>query len=204
MATFLLSNAKVFLPCVPSASSSSHSTIQIVCRSETCSIVTSRRAIALSLATAAGFLSGANYKAGAAILEADEDDELMEKVKRDRKKRLEINSSTQEKAYLQDVVYKLSKIGQAIEQKDLAEANSVIVSAKDTEWLQKVNAALNKLSSSEEEKTEADLFQLSMASLISSITEKDEEGSKIAFVASATAFEKWTTLSGLAGQLKGL
>lgn len=97
MATFLLSNAKVFLPCVPSASSSSHSTIQIVCRSETCSIVTSRRAIALSLATAAGFLSGANYKAGAAILEADEDDELMEKVKRDRKKRLEINSSTQEK-----------------------------------------------------------------------------------------------------------
>lgn len=48
-------------------------------------------------------------------------------------------------AYLQDVVYKLSKIGQAIEQKDLAEANSVIVSAKDTEWLQKVNAALNKV-----------------------------------------------------------
>lgn len=105
MATFLLSNAKVFLPCVPStsssSSSSSHSTIQIVCRSvapsETCSIVTSRRGIALSLATAAGFLSGANYKAVAAILEADEDDELMEKVKRDRKKRLEINSSTQEK-----------------------------------------------------------------------------------------------------------
>ncbi|XP_042058200.1 thylakoid lumenal 16.5 kDa protein, chloroplastic [Salvia splendens] len=208
MATFLLANAKVFLPCVPSTSTHSHSTIQIVCRSvapsETCSIVTSRRAIALSLATAAGFLSGANYKAGAAILEADEDDELMEKVKRDRKKRLEISSSTQEKAYLQDVVYKLSKIGQAIEKEDLAEANSVIVSAKDTEWLQKVNAALNKLSSSEEEKTEADLFQLSMASLISSISEKDEEGSKIAFVASATAFEKWTTLSGLAGQLKGL
>ncbi|KAG6424177.1 hypothetical protein SASPL_114590 [Salvia splendens] len=201
MATFLLANAKVFLPCVPSTSTHSHSTIQIVCRSvapsETCSIVTSRRAIALSLATAAGFLSGANYKAGAAILEADEDDELMEKVKRDRKKRLEISSSTQEKAYLQDVVYKLSKIGQAIEKEDLAEANSVIVSAKDTEWLQ-------KLSSSEEEKTEADLFQLSMASLISSISEKDEEGSKIAFVASATAFEKWTTLSGLAGQLKGL
>ncbi|KAG6421145.1 hypothetical protein SASPL_117694 [Salvia splendens] len=209
----LLSNAKVFLPCVPStsssSSSSSHSAIQIVCRSvapsETCSIVTSRRAIALSLATAAGFLSGTNYKAGAAILEADEDDELMEKVKRDRKKRLEINSSTQEKAYLQDAVCKLSKIGQAIEKKDLAEANSVIVSAKDTtEWLQKVNSALNKLSSSEEEKTQADLFQLSMASLFSSISEKDEEGSKIAFVASATAFEKWTTLCGLAGQLKGL
>lgn len=49
-------------------------------------------------------------------------------------------------AYLQDVVYKLSKIGQAIEKNDLAEANSVIVSTKDTtEWLQKVNSALNKV-----------------------------------------------------------
>ncbi|XP_057768062.1 thylakoid lumenal 16.5 kDa protein, chloroplastic [Salvia miltiorrhiza] len=207
MATFLLSNAKLFLP-LPSTCSPSTSHTQIVCRSasiDPSSIVTTRRSIALSLAGAATFLSA---NAGAAILEADEDDELMEKVKKDRKKRIEkqgvISSSTQEKAYLQDVVYKLSKIGQAIEKKDLAEANSVIGSTKDTQWLQKVNSALNKLSSSEEEKTAVDLFNLSMATLISSISENDEEASKIAFVASATAFEKWTSLSGLAGQLKGL
>lgn len=36
------------------------------------------------------------------------------------------------------------------------------------------------------------------------VSQNDIEGSKIAFVASATAFEKWTTLSGLSEKLKGL
>lgn len=85
----------------------------------------------------------------AAILEADDDEELLEKVKKDRKKRLErqgvISSSGQEKGYLQDVVYKLSEIGQAIDNNDLSTASSVLGGSTDTEWVKNANVAFNKV-----------------------------------------------------------
>ncbi|PIN02616.1 hypothetical protein CDL12_24867 [Handroanthus impetiginosus] len=220
--------ATLFLPCCPSTSSSSscssslpsivhirtHNlrTPQIVCKAanepSSSAIVISRRSICLNLTATATFLFTGLSKANAAILEAEDDEELLEKVKRDRKKRLEkqgvISSSAKETAYLQDLVYKLSKVGQALEKNDLSAANSVLGSSKETEWLQKVNSAFNKLSSSEEEKTVVDVFNSSLASLISSVSQNDIEASKIAFVASAAAFEKWTVLSGLVEQLKGL
>ncbi|OAY47161.1 thylakoid lumenal 16.5 kDa protein, chloroplastic [Manihot esculenta] len=146
--------------------------------------------------------------ANAAILEADDDEELLERVKRDRKKRIErqgvISSSNKEKGYLQDLVYKLSKVGQAIENNDLTTASSVLGGSTNADWVQKANIAFSKLSSSPEEKTQVDTFNSSLASLISSVTNNDIESSKTAFVSSATAFEKWTTLTGLVGQLKGL
>ncbi|XP_045829213.1 thylakoid lumenal 16.5 kDa protein, chloroplastic [Trifolium pratense] len=148
------------------------------------------------------------FDANAAILEADDDVELLEKVKKDRKKRLEkqgvISSSTKETGYLQDLVYKLSEVGQAIEKNDLTSAGSVLGKGKDTDWVQKANIALNKLSSSPEEQSEVDAFNSSLASLVSSVAQNDAESSKIAFVSSAAAFEKWTSLTGLVGKLKGL
>ncbi|KAI4344146.1 hypothetical protein L6164_011410 [Bauhinia variegata] len=147
-------------------------------------------------------------EANAAILEADDDVELLEKVKRDRKKRLEkqgvISSSSKETGYLQDLVYKLGKVGQAIENNDLSAAGSVLGGSTDVDWVQKANAAFNKLSSSPEEKTAVETFNSSIASLISSVAKNDVDSSKVAFVSSASAFEKWTTLTGLVGQLKGL
>jgi hypothetical protein len=47
--------------------------------------------------------------------------------------------------YLQDLVYKLSEVGQAIEKKDLTSAGSVLGKGKDTDWVQKANIALNKV-----------------------------------------------------------
>ncbi|XP_050238570.1 thylakoid lumenal 16.5 kDa protein, chloroplastic [Mercurialis annua] len=162
----------------------------------------------LSICFITGFVFSLTSRGNAAILEADEDDELMEKVKRDRLRRIErqgvINSSNKEKAYLQDVVYKLSKVGQAIENNDLSAANSVLEGKIDTDWVQKANLALSKLSNSPEEKDQVDTFNSSLASLISSVVKNDIESSKTAFVSSATAFENWTTLTGLVGQLKGL
>ncbi|KAF7806402.1 Thylakoid lumenal 16.5 kDa protein, chloroplastic [Senna tora] len=154
-------------------------------------------------------LSGKGFSdADAAILEADDDEELLEKVKRDRKKRLEkqgvINSSTKETGYLQEVVYNLSKVGQAIENNDLSTAGSVLGGSTNTDWVQKANIAFDKLSSSPEEKTEVDSFNSSLASLISSVAGNDVESSKLAFVSSASAFEKWTSLTGLVVKLKGL
>ncbi|GER51617.1 thylakoid lumenal 16.5 kDa protein, partial [Striga asiatica] len=197
--------------------------VKIVCKSgdeaaaNANNVVISRRRISLNItATTTLLLSnladayklGGCYKANAAILEADDDEELLEKVKKDRKKRLEkqgvIGSSTTETAYLQDLVYKLSETGQALETNDLSAAYSVLGSSKDTEWVQRANSALNKLSSSNEEKTEVDAFNSSLVSLISSVSGNDIEGSKVAFVSCASALEKWTVLSGLVEQLKGL
>ncbi|CAK7345470.1 unnamed protein product [Dovyalis caffra] len=93
--------------------------------------------------------SRGNSRANAAILEADEDDELMEKVKRDRKKRLErqgvISSANKEKGYLQDLVYKLSKVGQAIDNNDLSTAGSVLGGSTAADWVQKANIAFTKV-----------------------------------------------------------
>ncbi|XWS27024.1 hypothetical protein CRYUN_Cryun26dG0080100 [Craigia yunnanensis] len=87
--------------------------------------------------------------ANAAILEAEDDEELLEKVKRDRKKRLErqgvISSSDQEKGYLQDLVYKLSKIGQAIDNNDLSAASTVLGGSTDTDWVKNANLAFSKV-----------------------------------------------------------
>ncbi|GAB2300315.1 hypothetical protein Dimus_034351 [Dionaea muscipula] len=171
-----------------------------------------KRGFCLSLATAFVLtVTGANLGglgANAAILEADDDVELLEKVKRDKQKRIErqgvIRSSTKETAYLQDLVYKLSKVGQAIENNDLVVASLVLGKNTEADWIQKANTAFTKLSSRPEEKAEVDTFNSSIAKLISSVINNDMESSKIAFVSSASAFEKWTTLTGLVYQLKGL
>lgn len=95
--------------------------------------------------------------------------------------------------YLQDLVYKLSKVGQAIENNDLSTAGSVLGGSTNTDWVQKANIAFSKvnmvnivlsfkllstcdcfcvicpqLSSSTEEKKQVDTFNSSLSSLISS------------------------------------
>ncbi|XP_022845303.1 thylakoid lumenal 16.5 kDa protein, chloroplastic-like isoform X2 [Olea europaea var. sylvestris] len=214
MAAVFLSNANTFLPSIRSTSSSSseHVTILsnrklVICKAvneaSLSSQILSKRSLCISVSSICALaLTGKGYfDANAAILEADDDEELLEKVKRDRKKRIErqgvIKSSTKETAYLQDLVYKLSKVGQAIENKDLSAASSVLGPITDTEWVSKIKSAFKKLSSSPEEKTEVDVFNSSLSSLISSASEK-------AFVASASALEKWTILTGLVEQLRGL
>ncbi|KAL3747708.1 hypothetical protein ACJRO7_016502 [Eucalyptus globulus] len=229
MATSFLPTANpLFLPCFSSSSSSTSSLSPAAfnprknhLRSNitTCKALSdppiapaSRRGLAISLVTTSFLFSlGGGENSGganAAILEADDDVELLEKVKKDRKKRLErqgiINSSKTEKGYLQDLVYKLSEVGQAIESNDLPAASSVLGGSTETEWLKKASLALMKLTSSPEEKTEVDTFNSSVASLISSVTRNDIESSKVAFITSAGAFERWTTLTGLVEVLKGL
>ncbi|KAG9455775.1 hypothetical protein H6P81_000283 [Aristolochia fimbriata] len=161
----------------------------------------------LSLSVAGGFLLR-EPDGNAAVLEADDDVELLERVKKDRKKRLQkqevISSSKKETGYLQDLVYKLSKVGQAIDSNDLSTAGSVLGSNSSADWIQNVNSAFTKLSSSPEEKAEVDTFNTSLASLIDAVQKNDLQTSKLAFVVSASALEKWTALSGLVSQLKGL
>lgn len=228
MATAFLPTATTFLPShlvsSPSSSSSSPSVFcpykhnakrklpicQAVSDSTPLSPNLTKRGLSICFITSFSFLfAGKGFSdANAAILEADDDEELLEKVKQDRKKRLErqgvISSSNKETGFLQDLVFKLSKVGQAIDNNDLSTASSVLGGSTDTDWVKKANIAFTKLSSSPEEKTQVDTFNSSLASLISSVTRNDVDSSKLAFVSSASAFQKWTALTGLVGQLKGL
>ncbi|CAN6200575.1 unnamed protein product [Urochloa humidicola] len=161
------------------------------------------------LAALAASLSplAADRPARALVLEEDDDIELLERVKEDRKKRLQkqgiISASGTETGYLQDVIYKLSKVGQAIDKDDLPAAGSVLGTSSDAQWVQNANAAFSKFSSSPEERSMVNSFNASLASLFTSVNKLDAESSKSAFVSSATALEKWIALSGLSGQLKG-
>ncbi|KMZ59249.1 Thylakoid lumenal 16.5 kDa protein [Zostera marina] len=153
-------------------------------------------------------LIGAPRSSTASILEADDDLELLERVKKDKKKRIErqelINSSAKETEYLQEVVYKLDKVGQAIEKNDFTAANSILGQDSNAKWIKNINVAFTKLSSNEEEKSEADLFKFSLASLITSVGDRDIESTKLAFVSSATCLQNWATATGLIEQLKGI
>ncbi|XP_027368606.1 thylakoid lumenal 16.5 kDa protein, chloroplastic-like isoform X2 [Abrus precatorius] len=187
MATNFLSTAKPFL--LPSSSPFSSSSSYVYYHPIKCTVkrelsvcnatnqpvlhspILTKRGLSISFFTCF-VLSLAGKNVNAAILEADDDEELLEKVKRDRKKRLEkqgvINSSRQETGYLQDLVYKLSEVGQALEKNDLSTAGSVLGGSTDADWVLRANIAFNKLSSSPEEKNEVDTFNSSLASLISS------------------------------------
>ncbi|KAK8660891.1 hypothetical protein V6N13_051798 [Hibiscus sabdariffa] len=223
MATAFLSTANSFFPSSSSSSTSLGPALvylnnQNVQRRTLCKAFNespiptpalTKRSFSLCFTTSLVLAAGSGCSdAVAAILEADDDEELLEKVKKDRKKRLEkqgvISSLGKEKGYLQDLVYKLSQIGQAIDKNDLSAASLVIGGSTDTEWVKNASIAFNKLSSSPEEKTQVETFNSSIASLISSVTENNVESTKVAFVESATALEKWTNLTGLTGQLKGL
>ncbi|GKD76196.1 thylakoid lumenal 16.5 kDa protein, chloroplastic, partial [Tanacetum coccineum] len=108
---------------------------RVVCKLPNCQPLISKRNLSISVASLfLGFLSENN--ANAAILEADDDLELLEKVKQDRKKRIE---KRQRLEYLQDVIYKLSKVGQAIENNDLPSRS---FSPWSNHWLKKANATL--------------------------------------------------------------
>ncbi|CAF2034862.1 BnaA09g00880D [Brassica napus] len=191
---------------------------QIACsgntKNQTLSLSWNRRELSLGFMStflAVGLVGNNDRRSGdanAAILEADDDEELLEKVKQDRKKRIErqavLNSAVKEKGYLQDLVYNLSKVGQAIENNDLPAAGLVLGNGSDTEWVKTANLAFTKLSASPEESTEVETFNSSLASLVTSVNKNDLESSKLAFVSSASAFEKWSSLTGLLGQLKGI
>lgn len=47
--------------------------------------------------------------------------------------------------YLQEVVYKLSKIGQAIDNNDLSAASSVLGGSTESDWVKNANIAFTKV-----------------------------------------------------------
>lgn len=161
----------------------------------------------LTAASASGLLLSFN-PAALALLEADDDEELLEKVKEDRKKKIkrrgEISSFKEETASLQVAINQLSKAGQALDGNDFPGASKALGKSLSEGWITNVEKALTKVSSSAEEEDEAKLFSSSLASLQTAVSKQDMDSSKSAFVKSAEALEKWSFLTGLAEQVKGL
>jgi hypothetical protein len=143
-----------------------------------------------------------------ALLEADDDDSLLEKVKEDKKKRIQkrstaINEFVKESEFVQAAVYKLSEAGQAIDGGDFSKATSVLAQ-QNSDWIRDIQAALDKVSSDSDEKAVASDFRSALSSLQAAVKSGDSSSSRTAFVASAEALDKWTRLTGLAEKVVGL
>jgi len=184
---------------------------------------TSRRAVVTCQAGGVAKLSGLNRRqvAGAslvlgsflvaskalALIEADDDEELLEKVKKDRKAKIEKRSSLGsykgQEALVQKAVYKLSSVGKAIDEGDLTAASAVIGASLDTDWLKELTAATSAVSTNADESKAAGFLSDSLSSLQTAVSGSSNDKAKEAFVVSAEALEKWTRLTGIYQELQG-
>lgn len=146
-------------------------------------------------------------KEAIALLDLDEDEELLEKVKQGRKskilKRESLGTYKSEAATVQKAVYKLGFAGQALDESDFARASVVLGSGLESGWTKDLTDALDKVSSNAEEKAIASSFSSSLESLQAAVLKDDVDGAKGAYVKSVTTLEKWTSLTGLLAEIQG-
>lgn len=165
----------------------------------------SRRALAASVAAIAPAIVVSNAWA---ILEQDEDDELLAKVKKDRRSKIEkrtsLGSYKGEAASVQRGVYRLSKAGKAIDESDFATASTVLGASLSTEWVVELKSALSRVGTSQEEQSEAQTFSSSLGSLQAAVLKDDVDLAKKQFVSAASSLEKWVRLTGLSEEILGL
>ncbi|CAI5969544.1 unnamed protein product [Closterium sp. NIES-65] len=139
-----------------------------------------------------------------ALLEADDDTDLLERMKRERKEKIELRESRgtykAEEADIQAAVYGLSKVGAALE----AGNSSAAAAELSAGWVAKADAAISKISRSDAEKSLAADFQSAIAALQSAAGASDVKGAKKAFLAAASALESWAKTAALDGELLGL
>lgn len=155
------------------------------------------------MAVSLGALLSFSVKPAMALLEADDDDELLEKIKQGRKnkiqKRESLGTYKNEAASVQKAVYKLGFAGQALDESDFAAA-SVVLGA---DWTKEISDALAKVSSNAEERDVASTFTSSLGSLQAAVLKDDVDGAKGAYVQTVTSLEKWTALTGLLEEIQG-
>merc|ERR1719183_467442 len=173
----------------------------------------SRRAMAaaVALAVPAAWISPAG-----ALIDYDEDDELLAKVRADRKAKvqsellLERNLVTDEgfkdkkfgaqTAVVQKTVYRLSKAGSLLAAKDTAALGDVL----GGDWPAQLKVATATLSLTPTAKTAADTVAVSAATLQKAVGGKKEGEIKSSYLAAVTAIEAWCAESGLDSSIKGL
>lgn len=177
------------------------------------SVAMSRRAMALTL----GMGSLALSAPARALIDFEEDDELLAKVKADRKAKVqkEIASEARfvkesgytakkfdvETAYLQKTINRLSKAGAAIESSDLDTLNSLV---GNDDWVRDLKKATTALSLSEEAKTTATGMFGAIGNLQSAAKAKKKQEASEYYLGVIVGLEKWCTITDVAPDLKGL
>ncbi|GAQ82589.1 hypothetical protein KFL_001160230 [Klebsormidium nitens] len=178
---------------------------RITCQAEKDAADVSRRSI---LGLAAAVVPVLAASPAFALLESDEDLELLSKVKESRKKReasqAEAKNNQDESSAVQDAVNRLAKAGQAIDSDDFETASSVLGSSSDVTWVANVDGALAKFGSKGKEKKAAADFKSALKALQTSVAQKNADAAKSQFVTAAKALELWSDLTGLAATLQGL
>lgn len=151
-----------------------------------------------------------------ALIPDEEDEEMLERAKANRQKRLAAQKETtreflrvegikdkqldSELIPVQKAVYQLAKSGSQLESGDLKGVSSTLSSS----WVDDFQRATVTLDASDAEKAQATAIFDGISGLKASANSGDLKGSKQKYVALVAAVEDWARGTGLAANLKGL
>lgn len=172
-----------------------------------------RQALAgLSLATGLALLPNRAW----ALIPDEEDEEMLEKAKANRQKRLQAQKEVtreflredglkdklldSELVPVQKAVFQLAKSGSQLESGDLKAASATLNSG----WVDDFKRATAVLDANDTEQARAAAIFDNISSLQDATKRGDVKGSKQTFVAVVSAVQDWANSTGLAANLKGL
>jgi len=151
-----------------------------------------------------------------ALIPDEEDEELLERAKANRQKRLAAQKETtrdflreeglkdkqldSELIPVQKAVFQLAKSGSQLEAGDLKGASATLSS----NWVEEFKRATKVLDANDVEQERAAAIFDGISSLRDATSKGDVKGSKQNFVAVVSAVQDWAKSTGLAGDLKGL
>mmetsp|Transcript_32099 Transcript_32099/g.44501 ORF Transcript_32099/g.44501 Transcript_32099/m.44501 type:complete len:216 (-) Transcript_32099:198-845(-) len=149
-----------------------------------------------------------------ALIDFDEDDELLSKVKADRASKIQQerisernfvkeNGFTDKKldkeiAVVQKAINRLSKTGQLIEAKD----SNGLVDVVMGDWVNDLKVATDALSLTNDAKSATEPIFTGLSALQSDV--KSKKSSKKSYLTTVNALENWATVSGVSSTVSGL
>jgi hypothetical protein len=196
------------------AFSSTKQTRNVQCRVVKAESASSRRqALGLSLLTTGLTLLPNNAWA---LIPDEEDEEMLERAKANRQKRLAAQKETtrnflaeeglkdklldSELIPVQKAVVQLAKSGSQLESGDLKGASATLSSG----WVEEFKRATQKLDANDTEQERAAAIFNGINSLQDATKSGDVRASKQSYVAVVSAVQDWASSTGLAANLKGL
>jgi hypothetical protein len=189
--------------------------LSVVCKAAPAQdVVLARRAAIASLPLFAAAL--AMPKQARALIPDEEDEEMLERAKANRAKRLEQQRETtreflreeglknsqldQELLPVQRAVNQLAKSGSQLEAGDVRGASSTLSGG----WTRELTSAAARIADSDTSRASADSLSSALDGLKSAASSGDLAGSKRAYVSLVGELQGWASAAGVTAQLKGL
>ena len=170
-----------------------------------------RKSVSSMAVVAAGTMTIANESVRAllmpekalALLEQDEDLELLEKIRAKKQVRLTVEAQL---ATLQSAVDKLRLAGQLIGSEGAGDSDQQLrtVLGTSTPWMQELRTAADKMNTSPETKRLAAAFFADYDGLAASVAKGDGKMTKTDYVKTTKSFQTWCKQAGIANELNGL